>query len=70
MFSLFTQITYVKFKINNKFNKYYKPFRERSSSSRVNRQDVSFDFFIVNFDNKREIDGDRLFKSKNSKDFI
>jgi len=46
-----------------------KPFRERSSSSRVNRQDVSLDFFIVNFDNKQENDDDRLFESKNE-DFI
>jgi len=48
-----------KFNINNK---YYKPFRERSSSSRVNREEVSW---VVN---KRESDDDDRFGiSKRSK---
>lgn len=50
-------------KVRN-FNRDYKILRECSSSSRVNREDVSLDFFIVNFDKKRESDGERLLESK------
>ena len=43
----------------------YQPVRERSSSSRVNRHVLSFGFFTVNFDRRRENEGDdRLFESE------
>ena len=58
---MFGEITYWEKKRGNERRRnFYKPFRERSSNSRENREEDSLDFFV----NKRERDGERLLESK------